>query len=134
MEPTVSVITLVTDDLARAVDFYRDGLGLSTQGIVGDHANDTQVAFFKLSSGVKLALWPRQSLANQLGTVPQGSGHMLSHNVATQEQVDALASAAEQAGAKLLKSPHWQPWGCYGSYFSDPDGHCWEITYNPTYD
>lgn len=133
MQPSISVITLMTDDLEQAVSFYRDGLGLPTKGIVGDVSSDTQVAFFNLNDNLKLALWPRRSLANQLGITPKGSGHMLSHNVSRQEQVDELASAAEQAGADLLKSPHWQPWGCYGAYFKDPDGHLWEITYNPKY-
>jgi len=133
MQPTISVITLITDNLARAVSFYRDGLGLPTQGIVGDVNTDTQVAFFSLNDNLKLALWPRRSLANQLGITPRGSGHMLSHNVSRQEQVDELASAAEHAGAELLKPPHWQPWACYGAYFKDHDGHLWEITYNPKY-
>ncbi|MBT43011.1 MAG: glyoxalase [Idiomarina sp.] len=133
MQPTLSVITLITDDLVRAVSFYRDGLGLPTQGIVGDVNTDTQVAFFNLNDNLKLAIWPRRSLANQLTLTPQGNGHMLSHNVATTEQVEELITAAEQAGAKVLKQAHWQPWGCYGGYFSDPDGHFWEVTYNPGY-
>lgn len=131
MQPSISVITLATDDLQRAVTFYRDGLELPTCGIVGDAENDTKVAFFTLTEALKLAIWPRQSLANQLGTWPSGSGHLLSHNVSEKTEVDAVISAARAAGAIILKQPHWQPWGCYGGYFKDPDGHCWEVTYNP---
>ena len=133
MQPTISVVTLVTDNLERAVRFYRDGLGLPTKGIVGNPEDDTQVAFFNLNQRFKLALWPRSSLARQLGTTVQGSGHMLSHNVTTQAAVDELVLAVENAGGNVLKRPHRQPWGCYGAYFSDPDGHCWELTYNPKY-
>lgn len=131
MRPTVSVITLITDDLQRAVAFYRDGLGLPTKGIVGDAENDTEVAFFTVNERLKLAIWPRQSLSQQLGIMPQGSGHLLSHNVASPEQVECVMDAAKKAGARILRSPHWQPWGCYGGYFQDLDKHCWEVTYNP---
>ena len=133
MEPTLSVITLATDDLPRAVHFYQEGLGLPTNGIVGSAEDDTQVAFFSMSNGLKLALWPRQSLAKQLGFTPTGTGQMLSHNVAELEQVEQLVQVAAASGADILRGPHWQPWGCFGAYFKDPDGHCWEITYNPTY-
>lgn len=133
MQPSISVITLVTDDLQRAVAFYRDGLSLPTRGIVGDTENDTEVAFFTLSGNLQLAIWPRQSLANQLGKTPAGSGHLLSHNVAAEKDVDAVLDAARAAGATILKPPHWQPWGCYGGYFNDLDGHCWEVTFNPKY-
>lgn len=103
MQPTISVVTLVTDNLERAVRFYRDGLGLPTKGIVGNPEDDTQVAFFNLNQGIKLALWPRSSLARQLGTTVQGSGHMLSHNVTTQTAVDELVLAVENAGGNVLK-------------------------------
>lgn len=133
MQPSISVITLVTDNLQRAVAFYRDGLSLPTQGIVGDAKSDTEVAFFTLNGNLTLALWSRQSLANQLGKTPEGSGHLLSHNVAEQKDVAAVLDAVKFAGGTVLRPPHWQPWGCYGGYFSDLDGHCWEVTFNPKY-
>lgn len=131
MDSFVSVITLAVNDLPSAVDFYQQVMGLTTRGIVGDPENDTQVAFFTLSGHQQLALWPQSSLQRQLGEAVQGTGGMLSHNVSSQAAVDRLIASAQQAGARIVKAPHWQPWGCYGSYFCDPEGHYWEITFNP---
>ncbi len=67
MEPRITIVTLGVDDLERAVAFYRAGLGLATEGIVGTGFEHGAVAFFELAGGLKLALWPRASLAHDAG-------------------------------------------------------------------
>ena len=70
MKPRIGVLTLAVDDLERAVAFYRDGLGLGTKGIVGTEYEHGAVAFFELRGGLRLALWPRASLAHDTGLAP----------------------------------------------------------------
>ena len=128
MEPRISIITLAVDDLPRAVAFYRDGLGLS----LADE-NTESIAFFR-NRGTWLALYPRQALADDVGIDPEGSGFSgvtLAHNVRTQEEVDALLEVAVAAGATLIKPAQDAFWGGYSGYFADPDGHLWEIAWNP---
>lgn len=134
MKHGISVITLGVDDLERALAFYRDGLGLETEGIVGRQYENGAVAFFDLQSGLKLALWPRESLARDSG-LPLGARSstdvLLSHNVATREEVDAMMSQAEAAGATIIKTARIVFWGGYAGYFLDPDQHLWEVVWNP---
>ena len=134
MEPSVTVITLGVDDLERAVAFYRDGLGWPTRGIVGTEFPDGAVAFFDLANGLKLALWPRRSLARdaQLDLAPASSTELsLSHNTRSPEEVDRAYATAVSAGATPAKPPGATFWGGYAGYIQDPDGHLWEIVYNP---
>jgi len=133
MQPSISVITLAVDDLAKAVAFYQEGLGLPTKGIVGNAERDTQVAFFKLNNNLKLALWPRQSLQRQTGCSVTGQGVLLSHNVATRADVALILNTVSAAGGVINKPAHEQPWGCFGGYFTDPEGYTWEVTFNPKY-
>lgn len=134
MQAHLSVITLGVDDLERAVAFYRDGLGLPTEGIVGRQYENGAVAFFDLQAGLKLALWPRRSLAADAG-LPLGTRSptemSLAHNVASPAEVDALLARAEAAGAAVLKRPGPAFWGGHTALFQDPDGHLWELAYNP---
>jgi catechol 2,3-dioxygenase-like lactoylglutathione lyase family enzyme len=134
MKPRISCITLCVDDLDRAVAFYRDGLGLPTEGIVGTQYEHGAVAFFDLQAGLKLALWPRASLAFDSG-LPLGERSatdlLLSHNVVAKEEVDAVMAQAAAAGATIVKSPRTVFWGGYAGYFLDPDRHLWEVVYNP---
>lgn len=134
MQPRITVITLGVDNLERAVAFYRDGLGLPTQGIVGREFENGAVAFFDLQDRLKLAVWPRASIAADTG-IPLASGGPLEftigHNVSSREEVDALLRQAVSAGATQVKAPADTFWGGYAAYFMDPDGHLWEAVYNP---
>ena len=134
MTPRITVITLAVEDLERALRFYRDGLGLATRGIVGQEFEHGAVAFFDLQDGVKLALWPRASLAHDSGLVagsPSATEFALGHNVSTREEVDAVMAQAAGAGAVIVKSARETFWGGYAGYFQDPDGHLWEVVWNP---
>jgi len=134
MKPRITVITLGVDDLQRAVAFYRDGLGLATEGIVGQEFEHGAVAFFELQSGVRLALWPRESIAHDTGLAvspPSSTNFTLGHNVTAKAEVDAIMLQAEEAGAEIVKRAQDTFWGGYAGYFKDPDGHLWEIVWNP---
>ncbi|HEX8884431.1 MAG TPA: VOC family protein [Noviherbaspirillum sp.] len=134
MKPRLTVITLGVDDLERAVAFYRDGLGLPTEGIVGKEFDHGAVAFFDLQAGLKLALWPRQSLAHDTGLPQAQAGATavsLGQNVASKTEVDAVMAQARRAGAVIAKPAGDTFWGGYAGYFQDPDGHLWEVVWNP---
>ena len=134
MKPRLSVLTLCVDDLERSLRFYRDGLGLQTPGIVGQEFEHGAVAFFDLQPGLKLAIWPRKSLAHDTGLPLSGPGtteFSLGHNVSSTEEVDAVMGQAAAAGAVLVKPARQTFWGGYSGYFRDPDGHLWEIVWNP---
>lgn len=134
MEPRVTVITLGVDDLERSLSFYRDGLGLSSQGIVGHEYEHGAVAFFDLQNGLKLAIWAREDLAHDTGIAespPSATELSLGHNVRSPEEVDAVMREADGAGAKMVKAAGATFWGGYAGYFADPDGHLWEVVYNP---
>jgi catechol 2,3-dioxygenase-like lactoylglutathione lyase family enzyme len=134
MQPRITFITLGVDDLERAVAFYRDGLGLATKGIVGTEFEHGAVAFFNLQPGLKLALWPRRSLAADCRLTVQPASateFSLAHNVSAAADVDALMTQAAQAGARIVKPAEKTFYGGYAGYFQDPDGHLWEIAFNP---
>jgi catechol 2,3-dioxygenase-like lactoylglutathione lyase family enzyme len=134
MRPHITVITLGVDDLERSLRFYRDGLGLASEGIVGTEFEHGAVAFFDLSPGQKLALWPRSSLAHDSGlplAAPSATEFSLGHNVASSVEVDAVMQQAAAAGAHIVKLAHDTFWGGYAGYFQDPDGHLWEVVWNP---
>jgi uncharacterized protein len=134
MKPRISVITLAVDDLERSVQFYRDGLGLRTDGIVGLEFQHGAVAFFDLEGGLKLALWPRASMAHDTGLARDGCNAIemtLGHNVRRREEVDVVMAEAKKAGAEILKSAADTFWGGYAGYFLDPDRHVWEVVWNP---
>jgi uncharacterized protein len=100
MKPRITIITIGIDDLDRSLRFYRDGLGFPTRGIVGTEYEHGAVAFFDLTNGQKLAIWPRSDLAHR-------------------------------AGATITDPPHEAFWGGYTGSFQDPDGHLWEVAWNP---
>lgn len=134
MRPRVTLITLGVDDLERALRFYRDGLGLPTKGIVGTEFEHGAVAFFELQPGLKLAVWPRKSLAHDTGiaqAAPSATEFSIGHNVGSREEVDAVMQQAAAAGATIVKPAGDAFWGGYSGYFQDPDGHLWEIAWNP---
>lgn len=134
MKPRISVITLGVDDLEKAVAFYRDGLGLKTEGIIGKEFEHGAVAFFDLQAGLKLALWSRKDLSHETGIPlgPRSSTEMtLGHNVGSKAEVDAVMEQAEKAGAIITVPAQDVFWGGYSGHFSDPDGHLWEVVWNP---
>lgn len=134
MKPRITVITVGVDNLERAVRFYQEGLGLQTEGIVGQEFEYGAVAFFDLQAGLKLALWPRASLARDAG-LPLGPSSAtelsLGHNVASKMEVDAVMAQARDAGATIVKPAQDTFWGGYAGYFQDPDQHLWEVVWNP---
>jgi catechol 2,3-dioxygenase-like lactoylglutathione lyase family enzyme len=135
MKPRISVLTLGVDDLERAVRFYRDGLGLPTDGIVGAEHEFGAVAFFRLQEGLQLALWPRKSIAHDSGLTAAASSPTemtLGHNVASKTEVDAVMQQATAAGATVVKHAQDTFWGGYAGYFLDPDQHLWEVVWNPS--
>jgi predicted lactoylglutathione lyase len=93
------------------------------------------VVFFKLPSGLRLALWPRKSIAAEMGVdVARAANEvLLSHNVSSRSAVDDVMVEAERAGAEIIKPAKDLFWGGYGGFFKDPDGHIWEITWNPAW-
>jgi catechol 2,3-dioxygenase-like lactoylglutathione lyase family enzyme len=134
MKPRIKVITLAVGDLNRALTFYRDGMGLPTQGIVGTEFEDGAVVFFEMNEGLILALWPRSNLAKDAKVVagPASAAEFsIGHVVGSQQEVDAIMKQAEQAGAKITGPARSRAWGGYSGYFQDLDGHLWEIAWNP---
>lgn len=134
MDARISLITLGVADLRRAVAFYGDGLGLPTQGIVGTEFEHGAVAFFPLAGGVTLALWAQVDLAHDTGlavTSPGPTSFALAHNVRARGEVDSVMAAAQEAGARVVKPPQETFYGGYAGYFRDPDGHLWEVAWNP---
>lgn len=128
IDPRITIITLGVSDLNTAVRFYRDGLGWSLSGAsVGD------IAFFTLTTGIVLALYPRPLLAHDANVEDNGGfgGITLAQNVESEEEVDRFLSDAVKAGGRLIKPAAHTEWGGYSGYFTDPDGHPWEIAYVP---
>jgi catechol 2,3-dioxygenase-like lactoylglutathione lyase family enzyme len=134
MKPRISVITLGVNDLEKTVDFYRVGLGLPTDGIVGKEFEHGAVAFFDLTSGLKLAVWAHDDIAHDTGlpkTAPSPTAFTIGHNVSRKDEVDEVMDQARNAGATIVKNAQDTFYGGYAGYFQDPDGHLWEIVWNP---
>jgi catechol 2,3-dioxygenase-like lactoylglutathione lyase family enzyme len=134
MKPRITVITIGVDNLEKSLRFYRDGLGLSTDGIVGAEFEYGAVVFIDLQSGLRLALWPRKSIAHDSGLdldAKSSTEFTLGQNVNSRAEVDEVMNQATRAGAVIVKPAHDTFWGGYSGYFQDPDGHLWEVTWNP---
>jgi catechol 2,3-dioxygenase-like lactoylglutathione lyase family enzyme len=131
MEPRLNIITLGVHDFDRAVSFYRDGLGWpQSSASIGDFA------IFKLSTGTALALYPRRLLAADANMKDGGGfgGITLAQNVMDKKSVDRVLSEAVKAGGTLLRPAREAEWGGYSGYFADPEGHPWEVAWNPLFD
>jgi catechol 2,3-dioxygenase-like lactoylglutathione lyase family enzyme len=137
VKPRITVLTIGVDDLEAAVRFYRDGLGLPTEGIIGTEFEFGAVAFFDLQGGLKLALWPRTSLAHDAGiaVTPRSPTELsIGHNVGSRQEVDAVMERAAAAGAAIVKAAADTFYGGYAGYFRDPDDHLWEVAWNPGFE
>jgi uncharacterized protein len=139
MDPRLNVVTLAVADLERSLAFYRDGLGLATDGVIGtSYPGDEQnaagdVVMFYLENGLILALYPRSELAKDADIFagePHSGELSLGQIVGSADEVDAVLAQAEAAGAEIPAPPRERPWGIYSGYFRDPDGHLWEIIWN----
>ena len=127
MNPRISMITLGVSDLEASIKFYQNGLGFPKM------ESPPEVAFFTLN-GSWLGLYGYESLAEDAGVSPEGSGFpgfTLSHNVASEADVDQVIEKAVLVGAAIVKPPQKVFWGGYHGYFKDPDGYLWEVAYNP---
>jgi hypothetical protein len=134
MKARISVLTIGVDDLERSLQFYRDGLGFPSPGIIGTEFEHGAVAFFDLQDGLKLAAWRRADLAHDSGVARSPASpteFSLGHNVRTEREVDEVMMQAAQAGAHIVKRAQKTFWGGYAGYFQDPDGHLWEVLFNP---
>lgn len=134
MKPRITVITLGVDDLEKSFSFYHFGLGFPSNGIIGKEFENGAVAFFDLSNGLKLALWPRKSISIDTGLIlnpPSSTEITLGHNVSSIDEVNETILLAKNAGAKIIKEAKETFWGGYAGYFCDLDGHLWEIVWNP---
>lgn len=128
MEPRLSLVTLGVADLPRAIAFYENVVGWKRA------PSPPEIAFFDLN-GVVFSLFPHVELARDMGRTNRDhdgyQGFALAHNVRSQEQVDAIFARLEASGAHIVKKPQKAAWGGYSGYFADPDGHKWEVAFNP---
>lgn len=137
MKPRIKVITLGVDDLGAALAFYRDGLGLPTEGIIGTEFEDGAVVFIEMNDDLILALYPRSALAKDANVEagPRSPSELaLGHIVGSKEAVDEIMRQARDAGAHVTDAARERFWGGYSGYFQDPDGHLWEIAWNPAWE
>jgi catechol 2,3-dioxygenase-like lactoylglutathione lyase family enzyme len=141
MDARINVVTLGVSDLERSLAFYREGLGLHSKGVVaaeftGDEKNAAgAIVIFELEGGLLLTLYPRAELAkdaNVEAVGPGSGGFSVGQLVASRDDVDAALAQAERAGAVVTEPPRDRPWGIYSGYFRDPDGHLWEIIWQPS--
>ncbi len=137
MKPRITVITLAVNNLEQSFDFYKHGLGLPSEGIIGQEFENGAVAFFELQNGLKLALWERESLAKEVN-VPMAPASSIEftigHNVGSKHEVDQVMIEAEKAGAEIIDPAKDVFWGGYSGHFLDLDGHLWEVVWNPEWD
>lgn len=139
MEPRIGVITLGVDNLETSLEFYRDGMGLPTNGITAtkykgddEHAAGA-IVMFELQGGLLLALYPRRELEKDARRPVGGRSateFSIGHLVGSKEEVEQLLETAASAGAIVTEKAHERPWGIYSGYFQDPDGHLWEVIWN----
>lgn len=140
MKPRIHVITLAVADLDRALAFYRDRLGFRTEGLIGteftgdESTPDGTTAVFHLDDGLMLSIYPRAELAKDAAvplTAAKPGEFSIGHVVDSRAEVDEVLAQAKAAGAVVAEAAYDRPWGIYSGYFQDPDGHLWEIIWNP---
>ncbi len=131
MRQKLNIITLGVKDFERALSFYKNGLGWKPSS-----ESQEDIAFFPLG-GIILALYPWEKLAEDITVSAEGSGFSgitLAHNAKTQEEVDEVLNTVEQLGAKIVRKAEKVFWGGYSGYFTDLDGHLWEVAWNPFFE
>ena len=127
----LNIVTLGTKDIVRSHEFYKE-LGFHTS--IRGKDTDPDIIFFK-NEGTKIALYPLEELASDIDeedppeTAKGFSGITLAYNAKSKEEVDEIFKKAKKAGATIEKEPQRTEWGGYGGYFTDPDGHYWEVAY-----
>lgn len=134
MKPRITVLTLGVDNLQKSYEFYHNGLGLASKGIVGTEFEHGAIAFFELQNGITLALYPRKYLALDAGipvSAASPTEFSIGQNVRSKSEVDSVMDLAKKSGAKITEHARERFWGGYSGYFQDPDGHLWEVVYNP---
>lgn len=137
MKPRIKVITLGVSDLEKSLAFYRDGMGLPTRGIIGTEFEDGAVVFFNMNDDLILALYPKAALAKDAKvsvSPPSPAEFSIGHLVKSKQEVDVVMHQAREAGAKITDPAHDRFWGGYSGYLQDPDGHLWEIAWNPQWE
>lgn len=137
MKPYISVITLAVNNLEQSLKFYCEGLGLHSEGILGQEYEYGAVAFIELQSDIKLALWPQQSIQHDTGLEISAmcpTQMTLGHNVFSPLEVDQVMAQAARAGAQIIKPAQATFYGGYAGYFQDPNGHLWEVVWNPCWE
>jgi len=137
MRPRIKVITLGVTDLEKSLAFYLDGMGLATEGIIGTEFEDGAVVFFNMNDDLILALYPKAALAKDAMvsvSPPSPAEFSIGHIVKSKQEVNAVMTQAEKAGAKITDPAHDRFWGGYSGYFQDIDGHLWEIAWNPQWE
>ena len=136
MKQRINILTLGVTDLEKSMEFYRDGLGWQTQGIIGAEFENGEVVVFDLDNGMKLSLYERKNLAwdSKIKLQPESvTEFSIGYFVNEERAVDVVMKQAEKAGAKIIKPAQKTFWGGYAGYFQDPDGHLWEIGHNPAW-
>ena len=137
MKAYISVITLAVNNLEQSLKFYCEGLGLHSEGILGQEYEYGAVAFIELQSDIKLALWSQQSIQHDTGLELSAmcpTQMTLGHNVFSPLEVDQVMAQAARAGAQIIKPAQATFYGGYAGYFQDPNGHLWEVVWNPCWE
>ncbi len=131
MRQKLNIVTLGVEDFQRSLNFYQNGLNWKTSS-----ASTENIAFFQLG-GIVFALYPRDKLAEDVTIAPEGhgfSGITLAYNAKNEAEVDEVLRNVEKLGAKIVKKAQKVFWGGYSGYFADPDGHLWEVAWNPFFE
>jgi uncharacterized protein len=134
MKQRINVLTLGVNDLKKSLEFYRDGLGWKTKGIIGTEYENGEVVLFDLDNGLKLSLYERKNLAwdSTLNLQPASATEFsIGYFVNSEKEVDSILELATKAGARIVKPAQKTFWGGFAGYFQDVDGHLWEIGHNP---
>jgi len=137
MKASITVLTLAVNDLEKSLHFYQTGLGLQTKGIIGREFEIGAVAFFDLDHGLRLALWPKTSLSVDTGLSISNASSLeftIGHNVGSRDEVHKVLEEVIIAGGRIIKAATETFYGGYAGYFADPDGHLWEVAWNPGFD
>ena len=136
MKQRIHILTLGVNDLNNSLKFYQDAFSWQTQGIVGTEFEKGAIVLFDLDNGMRISLYERKNLAWDSGLKQQpesATDFSIGHFVNSEKEVYLIMKQAEKAGAEIIKPAQKTFWGGYGGYFRDPDGHLWEIGYNPAW-